>query len=292
MAPRDKNKGGPSHSKGRRGAEGDPLPKGKPGWGRVARKGAAAAQRNEKRDNPEHGASSRPEPQDEWKRSDRPKGTAQKRSGGGGRRSPKVKIDPAVLGSVPAAQRERTASRLGDAATAFSEERYEDARKVLATLAERYPGVPEIDELYGLTLYRLGRWKEAIRCLDGLYALTGSTEQHPVLADAHRAVGNHERVGELWDELRHDHPDADVITEGRIVRAGSLADQGDIQGAIRILEQGPVKSKAPQDYHLRLWYALADMYDRAGDSQRARRGFERVAKIDSGFADVRSRLNA
>lgn len=284
-SPRNPRRGGPPRRP-------SGPPKGQPGWGRVARKGADSARRYEDRGNPQpERQSGRPEPQDEWRRVD---GEGRGSGGGSGRKSSsgsrKVKIDPSSLGAVPADQRERTAKRLGEAASAFSDERFEDARKLLVPMAERYPGVPDIQELLGLTLYRLGRWKEAIRALDGLYALTGSTEQHPVLADAYRALGDHERVEELWDELRHDHPDAAVITEGRIVRAGSLADQGEVEAAIRLLEQGPVRTKVPKDHHLRLWYALADLYERAGDSQRASRGFKRVAEVDPSFADVRSRL--
>jgi len=43
-------------------------------------------------------------------------------------------------------------------------------------------------------------------------------------------------------------------------------------------------------HHLRQWYALADLYDRAGDPPRARRLFERVRTESPGFADVNDRL--
>ena len=50
--------------------------------------------------------------------------------------------------------------------------------------------------------------------------------------------------------------------------------------------------KRVQAHHLRLWYALADLYERAGEIPRAREFFGRVRKQDSSFADVAERLAA
>ena len=56
-------------------------------------------------------------------------------------------------------------------------------------------------ELYGLTLYRLGRWREAVRELRAFHDLTGSFDQHPVIADCERALGRDKAVLATWDEL-------------------------------------------------------------------------------------------
>ncbi|HTX63621.1 MAG TPA: tetratricopeptide repeat protein, partial [Acidimicrobiales bacterium] len=48
----------------------------------------------------------------------------------------------------------------------------------------------------------------------------------------------------------------------------------------------------PSDRHLRQWYALADLYERAGDLPRARELFERVARVDHEAYDVLERLDA
>ncbi len=180
--------------------------------------------------------------------------------------------------------------RLGQAARAFERERYADARRTLATLVARAPEHAEARELYGLTLYRLGRWKDAIRELTAFHDLTGSYEQHPVLADCHRAQGRHREVRELWDELKAASPAQEVMVEGRIVAAGSLADQGDVAGAIALLEDGPVRPKRVAGHHLRLWYALGDLYERAGDLPRARELFGRIVRHEPDFVDVAERL--
>lgn len=74
--------------------------------------------------------------------------------------------------------------------------------------------------------------------------------------------------------------------------AGALADIGDIAGGIRLLEKGPIKTRRAQEHHVRLWYALADLYERAGDHQRARRGFERIEQVEPHYADVSNRLES
>jgi hypothetical protein len=57
-----------------------------------------------------------------------------------------------------------------------------------------------------------------------------------------------------------------------------------------MLEAAARPTRRPRDHNLRLWYALADLYERAGDVPRARELFGRVAKADREFADVAERL--
>jgi tetratricopeptide (TPR) repeat protein len=186
----------------------------------------------------------------------------------------------------------RFESRLKDASTAFRRERYEEARRILRQLAEQAPGAAPVRELYGLTLYRLGRWAQAKRELEAFRTQTGSTEQHPVLADCYRALGQYAEVEELWDELREASPSAELVAEGRIVAAGSLADQGDLPGAIALLERARLDVKRPKPHHLRLLYALADLYEQAGDIPRARDLFGRILRHDPAFFDAAERLKA
>ena len=47
-----------------------------------------------------------------------------------------------------------------------------------------------------------------------------------------------------------------------------------------------------RDHHLRQWYVLADLHDRAGDPIEAVRWFELIAGHDRDFVDVRERLRA
>lgn len=183
----------------------------------------------------------------------------------------------------------RANERLRDAAHAFERDRYEEARSLLKPLAEQAPGAVSVRELLGLTYYRMGRWKDAVRELEAFHHATGSAEQNPVLADAYRAQGKHRQVEELWDELREASLSADLVTEGRIVMAGSLADRKDLSAAIALLERAQKPVKRPAVHHLRQAYALADLYERAGDIARARELFRWVCAHEPDFADAAER---
>lgn len=113
-----------------------------------------------------------------------------------------------------------------------------------------------------------------------------------MLADCYRALGNHSQVAALWDELRQVSPDAALVTEGRIVAAGDLADQDRLMDAIALLSRGWQWPKRARDYHLRRAYALADLYERAGDFPAARALFERVAQLSPDLGGAAARANA
>ncbi|MDP1820865.1 MAG: tetratricopeptide repeat protein [Acidimicrobiales bacterium] len=200
--------------------------------------------------------------------------------------------DPSLRRAVGAAKLERVQERLKEAGKAFRRERFDEARKILRPLAEIAPTAVSVRELLGLAYYRLGRWKQAVAELEAFRDMTGSTEQHPVLADCYRALGRHAKVAELWEELRTTSPGAALVAEGRIVYAGSLADQGNLTDAIRVLEAAKPPGRRAQDHHLRVAYALADLHERAGDVPKARQLFGIVAANDPELGDVAARLRA
>ncbi len=200
--------------------------------------------------------------------------------------------DPSLRRAVAAQAADRLEAKLKDAGKAFRRERFEEARSILRPLAEAAPTAESVRELLGLTYYRLGRWKAAAAELEAFRSLNGSTEQHPVLADCYRALGRHQKVAELWEELRAVSPSAALVAEGRIVYAGSLADQGQLDAAIQVLSASKPPARRPQEHHLRVTYALADLHERAGDLPKARQLFTIVASADPELGDVTARLRA
>jgi hypothetical protein len=200
--------------------------------------------------------------------------------------------DPSLKRAVGAAKVERLEERLRDASRAFRKDRFDEARRLLRPLADAAPTAESVRELLGLTYYRLGKWRMAVVELEAFRDLSGSTEQHPVLADCYRALGRHAKVVELWEELRNASPSAALVAEGRIVYAGSLADQGRLADAIAALEASKPPTRKPQEHHLRVTYALADLQERAGDVPRARQLFGIVAAADPELGDVEARLRA
>ncbi len=181
---------------------------------------------------------------------------------------------------------------LEKASQAFAADRIPDARRHLAPLLKNCKEVPEVRELQGLIHYRLGQWPKAITQLEAFRELTGSTEQHPVLADAHRALGHFDDVEVLWAEIREASPSPALVTESRIVTAGALADQDRLEDAVRLLEKGWKPPKRPREDHLRRAYALADVYERSGRVARAREVFSWVQSHEPHFGDIAERVAA
>ena len=259
-------------------------------WGGVARRGAHNASIDPGGPRPSNDDLAPPPPRDHdrWERISGGSRSPQPR-----RRQPQMplpELDDAHTRGLSKRDRERLLKQLQEAGEQFLSERFGEVEDILRPLIKKHPRVPDLHELYGLTLYRLGQWRHALERLQRFTDMTGAVDQLPVMADCYRALGEYDAVRRLWDELRISGPEPSVMTEGRIVMAGSLADAGDLAGGIRLLEQGPVRTKRARDYHLRLWYALSDLYERAGDHQRASRGFERIQKLEPGYADVADRL--
>ena len=132
-----------------------------------------------------------------------------------------------------------------------------------------FPGVASVHELAGLASYRAGRWSQAITELEAARAITPSVALLPVLADCYRALRRWDEVEAIWQEVRTASPAHEIAAETRIVVAGSLADRGDLKAAIKLLSGATRMPKQVRDHHMRQWYVLADLYDRAGDTVAA-----------------------
>jgi tetratricopeptide (TPR) repeat protein len=189
-----------------------------------------------------------------------------------------------------AAEAKKQLRKLRSAAESFEAERYGDAKKSLKAVAELAPSVAEVRELYGLTMYRMGQYRDAARQLEEFRVLAATVDQNPVLADCYRAQERWADVEQLWAELSDASPSAELVNEGRIVMAGALGDQGELDAAVRLLEKGWKRPSRPQYHHLRRAYALADLYERSGNVPRARALFDWILKHDVEFVDTKRRL--
>lgn len=184
----------------------------------------------------------------------------------------------------------RLSRQVAEAAAHYAADRYRDALRLLEPVVRALPEWVSAQELLGLTLYRLGRWRAALAALE-VVRRAGDDDQLPVIADCWRALGDLEKVEALWQEARRAGLDASVLAEARIVTAGALADAGRLDAAIALLEDGLVVVRRPALHHLRRYYALADLYERAGDLPRARSLFEAVLRADPDLFDTAARLS-
>lgn len=198
-----------------------------------------------------------------------------------------------VNAAVPSPQRAaKLRERLLGAFVSLERERYTEARRIGNQLARELSGVSAVHELIGLANYRLGEWRKAAAALERAQTLHPDPDTMPILMDSLRALGRHSDVAEVWRELRQASPSHETMAEGRIIMAGSLADQGELAAAIKEMQPARSKPKRVRDHHIRQWYMLADLLDRAGDTVGAVRFFENIAKVDADFVDVRQRLRA
>ena len=187
---------------------------------------------------------------------------------------------------------DRAIERLARSLHAFEAHRYSEARKLIMPLLSQVIGIAVVHEVAGLSMYRLGRWQDAADQLEIARGLKpAEVVNHPVLADCYRALRRYEKVTELWESMKLMSPQAGLLAEGRIVAAGALADQGELQSAVRMMTHGTSDPHKVQEHHLREWYVLADLYDRAGDIASARRLFVKIQSSEPKFADVADRLN-
>jgi Tetratricopeptide repeat len=190
--------------------------------------------------------------------------------------------------------RDRITERMAAGIGAYQRERYRDASRILKTVVDAVPNSASARELLGLSQYHQSYWKAALPNLEAFAALTGSVDQHPVRMDCQRALGRPKRVEALFIELRKGSPDPEVLAEGRMVLAGTRADNGDLGGAINLLvEAGAGRLvRNPADRHLRQWYVLGDLTERSGDLPKARELFLRIVAVEPDAYDVADRLES
>ena len=186
----------------------------------------------------------------------------------------------------------RALTQLMAAADAYQHDREREALRLLRPLRDQLPDSPSVRELTGLAQYRVGNYNAAAKEIEAFVNLTDSVDQHPVLMDCYRSQRKWKKVEECWQELAAVSPAAELVAEGRIVYAGALADQDRIPEALEVLRKKAAPVRSPSDHHLRLWYALADLEERAGNLATARDLFDRVRKAEPSFADVAERRAA
>ncbi len=269
------------------------------GWGSVARKGAIVAKfgpsQNPRTYDQEFTKPVFEEPKDQIVRVYQNKEVVRKKKSSASKR-PSYKLPDDVVQEIKNEVLPKDANaikrKLAEAVDAYDHDRYQESLKILKELTRRLPRSLTVKELNGLTLYRMGRWKLAIKELEAFSEATGSFDQFPVIADSYRAIGNYEKVEELWVELKETSPSAEVILEGRLVTAAARAEQGDLKSAVELLEKASKSIKRFRPYHLRLWYVLADLYERSGDPIRARETFLKILDKDPMFFDAKQRVDS
>ena len=138
-----------------------------------------------------------------------------------------------------------------------------------------------VREACGEAAYAAGEYAEALSELRAAKRMNGSQEYLPVMADCERALGRPDRALTLSRSPAVANLEPDLKAEMTIVEAGARRDLGEVDAALRVLENAPLRSKTRADWVVRLRYAYADTLLAAGRTEDALEWFHRTIAIDS-----------
>jgi len=145
----------------------------------------------------------------------------------------------------------------------------------------RAPRLAVVREAAGEAAYAAGHYAEALADLRAAKRMNGATAYLPIMADCHRALGHPDQAVKLAKSPSVANFPPAAKAEMTIVEAGARRDMGQIDAALRILEQAPLTSKSRESWVVRLRYAYADALVEAGRNEDALAWFHRVTAIDS-----------
>jgi tetratricopeptide (TPR) repeat protein len=150
-----------------------------------------------------------------------------------------------------------------------------------------------VREACGEAAYAAGHYAEALADLRAAKRMNGATAYLPIMADCHRALGQPDQAVKLARSPSVASFAPAAKAEMTIVEAGARRDMGQVDAALRILEQAPVNSKSREPWVVRLRYAYADTLEAAGRAEEALAWFHRTHAIDADeFTDADERAAA
>jgi tetratricopeptide (TPR) repeat protein len=148
-----------------------------------------------------------------------------------------------------------------------------------------------VREATGEAAYAAGHYAEALSELRAAKRMNGATYYLAVMADCERALGRPERALALAKNPSVAKLPTDQQIEMTLVEAGARFDLGEVDSALRTLENAPLRSVTREDWLVRLRYAYADMLLKAGRRDDAVEWFHRTAGIDGlGITDAAERI--
>ena len=198
----------------------------------------------------------------------------------------------AQLRGLPERLAARVARRLAAAGALIDDDPEAAYRHALAARAEA-SRLAVVREAVGETAYAAGHYAEALAELRAAKRMNGATAYLPMMADCHRALGNPAEALKLArsPSVRGFQPEAKA--EMTIVEAGARRDLGQVEAALRTLEQAPLSSRTRAPWVVRLRYAYADALEEAGRLTEALAWFHRTHAIDGDeITDAAARADA
>ncbi|HEX6249561.1 MAG TPA: tetratricopeptide repeat protein [Nocardioidaceae bacterium] len=151
--------------------------------------------------------------------------------------------------------------------------------------------VAVVREACGEAAYAAGKYADALSELRAAKRMNGAIDYLPVMADCERALGRPEKALALAKNPSVANLSPDLLAEMTIVEAGARRDMGDLDAAVRTLENAPLRSRSRAGWVVRLRYAYADTLLAAGRRDEAIQWFHRTVGIDGeGITDAGERI--
>ncbi|GGF35395.1 hypothetical protein GCM10011519_06040 [Marmoricola endophyticus] len=137
-----------------------------------------------------------------------------------------------------------------------------------------------VREAVGETAYAAGEYAVALSELRAAKRMNGAWDYVAIMADSERALGRPDRALDLAGRAPHDQLSKPLLAELTIVESGARRDRGELDAALRVLEQAPLQSQSRDPWVVRLRYAYADTLVAAGRRTEALEWFHRTEAID------------
>ena len=144
----------------------------------------------------------------------------------------------------------------------------------------------------GEAAYRAGEYAEALTELRAAKRMNGTHDYVPMMADCERALGRPDRALTLVRNAPREALSAELNAELTLVEAGARRDRGELDAALRTLENASLNSRIRAPWVARLRYAYADVLLAAERTSDALEWFHRAESIDAdGVTDAGERAS-
>ncbi len=167
------------------------------------------------------------------------------------------------------------------AAGLLMEEDPETAYRHCLAARARAARLAVVREATGEAAYAAGHYAEALSELRAAKRMNGAPAYLAVMADCHRALGQPEQALKLAKSPSVANFEPAARAEMTIVEAGARRDLGQLDAALRTLEQAPLSTRTRAPWVVRLRYAYADVLEAADRPTDALAWFHRTDAIDA-----------
>jgi len=185
----------------------------------------------------------------------------------------------AQLKSLPEKLGQRVARHLVAAGELLEQDPRTAYEHTLAARA-RASRLAVVREAVGEAAYAAGEYAEALAELRAAKRMNGAQDYVAIMADCERALGRPDRALALLRNAPRESFAPPLLAETVLVEAGARRDRGELDAALRTLENAHLNSQSRAPWVARLRYAYADTLLAAERPKDALEWFHRAEAVD------------